>query len=185
MRSKIFRRHGHDASGDGFGHDHRRQRAHALGADGRGFLEFHFAPRLLSVGINCALGPKEMRPYIEELSRIAPIYVSCYPNAGLPNPLSATGFPETPETMAPHLLEWARQRLAEHRGRMLRHDARAHSRHCRRRCKTVQPRGFRTVEPYLRLSGLEPLTAAARNQLRQYRRAHERHRFAEVRQADP
>ena len=42
---------------------------------------------LLSIGINCALGPKEMRPYIEELSTIAPIYVSAYPNAGLPNPL--------------------------------------------------------------------------------------------------
>ena len=45
---------------------------------------------LLSVGINCALGPKEMRPLIEELSRIAPIYVSSHPNAGLPNPLLPT-----------------------------------------------------------------------------------------------
>ncbi|HEY0789480.1 MAG TPA: homocysteine S-methyltransferase family protein, partial [Chthoniobacterales bacterium] len=62
---------------------------------------------LLSVGLNCALGPKELRPYIEELSRIAPIYVSCYPNAGLPDPLSATGFPETPESLAPQLREWA------------------------------------------------------------------------------
>src|SRR5574338_1132046 len=42
---------------------------------------------LLSVGMNCALGPNEMRPLIEELSKIAPVYVSCYPNAGLPNPL--------------------------------------------------------------------------------------------------
>src|SRR6267142_3231971 len=47
---------------------------------------------LLSVGINCALGPKEMRPLIEELSRLAPISVSCHPNAGLPNPLLPTGF---------------------------------------------------------------------------------------------
>ena len=46
---------------------------------------------LLSVGINCALGPKEMRPYIDELSRIAPVNVSSYPNAGLPNPLLPTG----------------------------------------------------------------------------------------------
>ena len=53
---------------------------------------------LLSVGMNCALGPKEMRPLIEELSSIAPIYLSAYPNAGLPNPLLPTGFPETPET---------------------------------------------------------------------------------------
>ncbi|HSB43975.1 MAG TPA: homocysteine S-methyltransferase family protein, partial [Nitrospira sp.] len=50
---------------------------------------------LLSVGMNCALGPKEMRPLIGELSRIAPIYVSAHPNAGLPNPLLPTGFPET------------------------------------------------------------------------------------------
>src|SRR5207249_1994169 len=41
---------------------------------------------LLSVGMNCALGPKEMRPLIEELANVTPIYVSCYPNAGLPNP---------------------------------------------------------------------------------------------------
>ncbi|MBV9490940.1 MAG: methionine synthase [Verrucomicrobia bacterium] len=62
---------------------------------------------LLSVGLNCALGPKELRPYLEELARIAPVYVSCYPNAGLPDPLSPTGFPETPETLAPQLREWA------------------------------------------------------------------------------
>ena len=64
---------------------------------------------LLSVGLNCALGPREMRPYIEELARIAPIYVSCYPNAGLPDPLSPTGFPETPETLAPQIRDWAAQ----------------------------------------------------------------------------
>ena len=51
---------------------------------------------LLSVGMNCALGPKEMRPLIEELSRIAPVYVSAHPNAGLPNPLLPTGFPGNP-----------------------------------------------------------------------------------------
>ncbi len=50
----------------------------------------------LSVGINCALGAREMRPYIEELSRIADCFVSCYPNAGLPNPLSDTGYDENP-----------------------------------------------------------------------------------------
>src|SRR5581483_2488935 len=61
---------------------------------------------LFSVGMNCALGPKEMRPLIDELSGIAPIYVSAYPNAGLPDPLLPTGFPETPETLAPQLAEW-------------------------------------------------------------------------------
>jgi 5-methyltetrahydrofolate--homocysteine methyltransferase len=61
----------------------------------------------LAVGFNCALGPNEMRPHVEELSRLAPCYTSAYPNAGLPDPLSATGFPETPESMAPQLRDWA------------------------------------------------------------------------------
>ncbi|MBK1690253.1 homocysteine S-methyltransferase family protein [Rubrivivax gelatinosus] len=53
--------------------------------------------RPLAIGLNCALGAALMRPYIEELSRIADdTYVSCYPNAGLPNPMSETGFDETP-----------------------------------------------------------------------------------------
>src|SRR4029077_19584264 len=62
----------------------------------------------LIVGLNCALGPDEMEPYIEELSRIAPTYLSAYPNAGLPDPLSETGFPETPESLAPKLGHWAK-----------------------------------------------------------------------------
>lgn len=61
----------------------------------------------LSIGLNCALGPREMRPHIEELARLAPVAVSAYPNAGLPDPLSPTGFPETPESLAPQLGEWA------------------------------------------------------------------------------
>ncbi len=61
----------------------------------------------LIVGLNCALGPDEMEPYVEELARIAPAYLSAYPNAGLPDPLSETGFPETPETLAPKLGKWA------------------------------------------------------------------------------
>ncbi len=52
---------------------------------------------LLSVGINCALGPERMRPYVEELSRIAPVHVSCHPNAGLPNEFG--GYDQTPEEM--------------------------------------------------------------------------------------
>ena len=86
---------------------------------------------LLTVGMNCALGPKEMRPLIEELSGIAPIYVSAYPNAGLPNPLLPTGFPETPETLAPQLARMGAERLAQHRRRLLRHHAAAHQGHCR------------------------------------------------------
>ncbi|MGH8697202.1 MAG: homocysteine S-methyltransferase family protein, partial [Burkholderiales bacterium] len=53
--------------------------------------------RPLTIGLNCALGAKLMRPYIEELANVADTYVCCYPNAGLPNPLSETGYDETPE----------------------------------------------------------------------------------------
>lgn len=62
----------------------------------------------LAVGLNCALGAALMRPYIEELSRAASdTYISCYPNAGLPNPMSETGFDETPEITSGLLEEFA------------------------------------------------------------------------------
>ena len=65
--------------------------------------------RPLAVGLNCALGATLMRPYIEELARVAgDTFVSCYPNAGLPNPMSETGFDETPEITASLLEEFAR-----------------------------------------------------------------------------
>jgi 5-methyltetrahydrofolate--homocysteine methyltransferase len=66
----------------------------------------HAEPLIL--GLNCALGPDEMEPHIEELSRISPYYLSAYPNAGLPDPLSETGFPETPQSLAPKLAKWAK-----------------------------------------------------------------------------
>lgn len=59
----------------------------------------------LSVGLNCALGGKQMRPYIEELSRVADCYVSCYPNAGLPNAMAE--YDEQPEDTAAILKEFA------------------------------------------------------------------------------
>ena len=63
----------------------------------------------LAIGLNCALGATLMRPYIEELARIAgDTFVSCYPNAGLPNPMSDTGFDETPEITASLLEEFAK-----------------------------------------------------------------------------
>src|SRR5213596_2388239 len=61
----------------------------------------------LIVGLNCALGPDEMEPYVEELARISPYLMSAYPNAGLPDPLSETGFPETPKTFTPKVAKWA------------------------------------------------------------------------------
>lgn len=65
--------------------------------------------RPLAVGLNCALGAALMRPYIEELARLAgDTFISCYPNAGLPNPMSETGFDETPEITAGLLEEFAK-----------------------------------------------------------------------------
>jgi 5-methyltetrahydrofolate--homocysteine methyltransferase len=64
--------------------------------------------RPLAVGLNCALGATMMRPYIEELSKVAgDTYVSCYPNAGLPNPMSETGFDETPPVTGSLMEEFA------------------------------------------------------------------------------
>lgn len=68
--------------------------------------------RPLAVGLNCALGAALMRPYLEELSRAAgDTFISCYPNAGLPNPMSETGFDETPEVTAGLMEGFARQGL--------------------------------------------------------------------------
>ena len=112
---------------------------------------------LLSIGINCALGPKEMRPFIEELARISPIYISAYPNAGLPDPLSPTGFPETPATMAPQLREWAQNGWLNFVGGCC-GTTPDHIRAIAEAVKDCPPHVPPKVAPYLRLSGLEPLT---------------------------
>ncbi len=62
----------------------------------------------ISVGLNCALGTEEMRPFLQELARVSEVFVSCYPNAGLPNPLSPTGYDETPESIAAGLSTFAK-----------------------------------------------------------------------------
>jgi len=62
----------------------------------------------LSVGLNCSLGPDLMYPFLEELSEKADVAISCYPNAGLPNPLAETGFDFGPQDMARYLAEFAR-----------------------------------------------------------------------------
>jgi len=112
---------------------------------------------LLSVGMNCALGPKELRPLIEELSGIAPIYVSAYPNAGLPNPLLPTGFPETPESLAPQLREWAQNGWLNIVGGCC-GTTPPHIKAITEAVKGLTPRKVPMVEPYLRLSGLDALT---------------------------
>ncbi len=66
----------------------------------------------LAIGLNCALGAALMRPYIQELNRAAPdTFISCYPNAGLPNPMSDTGFDETPDVTARLVREFAAEGL--------------------------------------------------------------------------
>src|SRR6516165_6214543 len=67
--------------------------------------------RPLSVGLNCSIGPDLMYPFLSELSEKASVAVSCYPNAGLPNPLSETGFDLVPKDMARSLSEFARAGL--------------------------------------------------------------------------
>ncbi|TSA35197.1 MAG: methionine synthase [Verrucomicrobiaceae bacterium] len=113
---------------------------------------------LLSIGLNCALGPKEMRPYIEELSNIAPFHVSTYPNAGLPDPLSPTGFPETAESLAPQLREWAEQGWLNIIGGCC-GTTPPHIRAMAETVKGLPPRKIPARETTLRLSGLEPFTA--------------------------
>ena len=111
--------------------------------------------KLLSVGINCALGAKEMRPYIEELSRIAPVYISCYPNAGLPNAFG--GFDETPGIMAPDLREFAANGWVNIVGGCC-GTTPAHINAIAEAVRDLPPRTLPQVEPYTRLSGLEALT---------------------------
>jgi len=66
----------------------------------------------LAIGLNCALGAALMRPYVQELHRAAPdTFISCYPNAGLPNPMSDTGFDETPEVTSRLVHEFAAEGL--------------------------------------------------------------------------
>ena len=66
----------------------------------------------LAIGLNCALGATLMRPYIQELNKVAgDTFISCYPNAGLPNPMSDTGFDETPDVTSRLLHEFAAEGL--------------------------------------------------------------------------
>ena len=111
---------------------------------------------LLSIGMNCALGPKEMRPLIEELAKIAPHPISCYPNAGLPNPLLPTGFPETPDSLAPQLRDWAQNGWLNLVGGCC-GTTPDHIKAIAQAVKELPPREFKTADQDLRLSGLDCL----------------------------
>jgi 5-methyltetrahydrofolate--homocysteine methyltransferase len=109
---------------------------------------------LLSVGINCALGAKQMRPYVEELSRLAPVHISCHPNAGLPNAFG--GFDETPERMAADLRDFASNGWLNIAGGCC-GSTPAHIRAIAEAVRGVPPHVLSTPERYTRFSGLEPL----------------------------
>src|SRR5437667_476624 len=110
---------------------------------------------LLSVGINCALGAKQMRPYLEELADIAPVFISCYPNAGLPNAFG--GFDETPELMARDLHGFAASGWLNVVGGCC-GTTPAHIAAIAEAVRGLKPHQPASPEPYSRFSGLEPLT---------------------------
>lgn len=111
--------------------------------------------RPIAVGLNCALGAKEMRPYVAELSRIADVFVSCYPNAGLPNAFGE--YDEAPDETAAVLSEFADSGLVNLVGGC----CGTTPEHIAAIAKAVEGRAARTVPqiaPAMRLSGLEPFT---------------------------
>jgi len=110
-----------------------------------------------SVGFNCALGPDLLRPYVEELSNKADTYLCAYPNAGLPDPLLATGFPETPESLAPQIREWAAAGFLNIVGGCC-GTLPAHIKAIAAAIKDMPPRKIPQSAQHCRLSGLEPLT---------------------------
>jgi len=110
---------------------------------------------LFSVGLNCALGARELRPYVEELSRIADVPVSCHPNAGLPNAFG--GYDQGPEEMAGVLREFAASGFLNIVGGCC-GTTPAHIRAIAGAVRDLAPRAVPAVPPYTRLSGLEPLT---------------------------
>lgn len=112
--------------------------------------------RPLTVGLNCALGPREMRPFAEELAALAPTYTCFYPNAGLPDPLSPTGFPETPESLAAQIAEWARAGWVNIVGGCC-GTTPEHIRKIAEAVRDCPPRTPPAVPRTLCLSGLEPL----------------------------
>ncbi|WP_194713959.1 methionine synthase [Noviherbaspirillum soli] len=113
--------------------------------------------RPLTVGLNCALGAALMRPYAEELSKIADTFVCIYPNAGLPNPMSDTGFDETPDVTSSLLKDFAESGFVNIAGGCC-GTTPDHIRAIAETVKTIAPRKLPQVPPAMRLSGLEPFT---------------------------
>ncbi len=118
------------------------------------WISVSHAPNLLSVGFNCALGSAMMRPYIQELSSVASVFTSLYPNAGLPNPMG--GYDETPTFMAEQARMYAQEGMVNIVGGCC-GTTPDHIRAMAQAVHGIAPREVPTPEVLLRLSGLEPL----------------------------
>ena len=114
--------------------------------------------RPLAVGLNCALGAKDLRPYLQELARVAPHRISVYPNAGLPNDMG--GYDETPTFTAGVLADFARAGLVNLVGGCC-GTTPATIRALAEAVRGIAPHVVAAPEPALRLSGLEPLVIGA------------------------
>ena len=111
--------------------------------------------RPLTIGLNCALGAALMRPYAEELSKIAETFVCIYPNAGLPNPMSDTGFDETPDVTSSLLKDFAESEFVNIAGGCC-GTTPEHIKAIAETVKSIPPRVIPTHLHHMRLSGLEP-----------------------------
>jgi len=111
----------------------------------------------LTIGLNCALGATLMRPYVEELSKIADTFVCIYPNAGLPNPMSDTGFDETPDVTSSLVKEFASSGFINIAGGCC-GTTPPHINAIYDEIKDIAPRQVPTIPAYTRLAGLEPFT---------------------------
>lgn len=109
----------------------------------------------LTIGLNCALGATLMRPYVEELSKIADTFVCIYPNAGLPNPMSDTGFDETPDVTSSLLKEFATSGFLNMAGGCC-GTTPAHIAAIYNEIKTITPRIVPQLPRTMKLAGLEP-----------------------------
>ncbi|MFT5722124.1 MAG: 5-methyltetrahydrofolate--homocysteine methyltransferase [Motiliproteus sp.] len=112
----------------------------------------------LAVGLNCALGPRELRPYLQELSRVSSSFVSAHPNAGLPNAFG--GYDETPEQMADEIGEWARSGLLNIVGGCC-GTTPEHIQAIAAAVRPCAPRQLPDIPVQCRLAGLEPFNISA------------------------
>ena len=118
------------------------------------FISTSHAKNLISIGLNCALGAKQMRPFVEDLSNISDKFISVYPNAGLPNEMG--GYDETPQTMASVLEDFLASGFVNIVGGCC-GTTPDHIKAISEIVKRHKPRIPKKQEPYLRLSGLEPV----------------------------